>query len=211
MTDQPGRPRRPAFRPPAEMDIEGESPDPAQVSEVAHETAAVLVGAGRATQDPQVRTRLIHLVDELGLSTVAELWAARPATSLPGALWRLYTLREWVHRDPVGAAADYDAGMRHADVAHAVAGAADPFGPEEIKALGDEILRGVFEGDLAVALERAAAFCRVISIGRAHRADDQDGHDEPGAQAATRTASALLGTAADLQRSASLWRAGTLD
>ncbi|WP_082221020.1 hypothetical protein [Luteipulveratus halotolerans] len=212
MADETGpRFRRPAYRPPDQMDIEGQAPDPADVREVAHETAAVLVGAGRATDDPQVRTRLVHLVDELGLSTVAELWAARPAATLPGALWRLYTLREWVHRDPVGASTDYDAGMRHADVSHAVAGAAEPPGPEEIKRLGDEILRGVFEGDLAVALERAAAFCRVVSVGRAHRADDHDGHDEPRAEAATHSASALIGTASDLQRCAQLWRVGHLE
>ncbi|AKU15674.1 hypothetical protein [Luteipulveratus mongoliensis] len=205
------RHRRPAYRPGDEMDVGGESPDPAQLSEIAHETAAVLVGAGRASTDPEVRRRLIHLVDELGFSTVAELWAGRPATSLPGALWRLYTLREWVQRDPVGASADYDAGVRHADVAHAVAGPAEPFGPTEIKDLGDAILRGVFEGDLAVALDRAAAFCLVISTGRAHRADDRDGHDELGAESATRSASALLTTATDLQRCAALWRDDKLD
>lgn len=205
------RPRRPLPQTPDELDMHSGAPDPAEVSEIAHETAAVLVGRGRASDDPEVRTKLVHLVDELGMSTVAELWAARPAVSLPGALWRLYTLREWVHRDPAGASADYEAGMAHADVAHAVAGAAEPPGPDEVKALGDAILLGVFEGDLAVALERAAAFCRVISVGRAHRADDRDGHDDLGAAAATNSAAALLTTATDLQRCAGLWRNHKLD
>lgn len=206
-----GRPRRPIYLDSQSLDLNTGAVDPAEVSEVAHQTAAVLVGAGRASDDPRVRERLVNLVNEVGISTVAELWAGRPAGSLPGALWRLYTLREWVHRDPVGASVDYESGMGHADAEHVVAGAAEPPGPEEVKALGDAILRGVFEGDLAVALERAAAFCRIISIGRAHRADDRDRHDEVGAAVATRSASALLDTARDLQRCAGLWRHGKLD
>ena len=43
--------------------------------------------------------------------------------------------------------------------------------------LTDAILRGVFEGDLAVALQRAAAFCRVVAAGRAERAAH---HGRPG-------------------------------
>ncbi|YAL82901.1 hypothetical protein ACMYYO_13405 [Dermacoccaceae bacterium W4C1] len=211
MSDTPGRPRRPAFRSPDEMEAYGGiTPDPAQVSEAAHETAAALVGRGRASADPELRDRLVHLVDELGVPTVAELWAQRPAVSLPGALWRLYMLREWVQRDPAGAAADYAEGIAHADVAHAVAGAAEPPGPQEVRDVGDAIIRGVYEGDLAIALERAAAFCRVVSVGRAHRADERDGHDDPGAERATRTAGSLLTTAADLQRCATAWRSGTL-
>lgn len=185
--------------------------DPADVSEVAHETAAVLVGAGRARQDPDLTTRLVHLVDELGLSTVAALWSAQPAVSLPGCLWRMYVLREWVQRDPVGLSQDYLTGFAHASVSHAVAGAAEPPDPAAMVALSDSILTGVFDGDLAVALERAAAFCRVVSIGRAHRADDHDGIDDELASAQTRSASALLATAQDLSRCADAWRAGRLD
>lgn len=206
MADQ-RRPRRPEFRTPAELEAAGgEALDPAEVSEVAHETASALVGQGRASQDPALRERLVHLVDELGVATVAELWAQRPAVSLPGALWRLYMLREWVQRDPAGASADYTEGMKHADVAHVVAGAAEPPGPDEVRDLGDAIVRGVYEGDLAVALDRAAAFCRVIAVGRAHRADDRDGLDEEGAARATRTAGSLVTTAHDLERAAALWR-----
>ncbi len=183
---------------------------PAETSEAAHETAAVLVGRGRASQDPQVRERLVRLVDEVGVATVAELWSEQPANSLPGALWRIYLIREWVQRDPAGVSADYTEGVRHADVAHAVAGAAEPPGPEEIRELGDAIVRGVYGGDLAVALERAAAFCQVVSVGRAHRADDRDGHDDLGAAYATRTAGSLVTTAGDLRRAAGLWRQGKL-
>ncbi|TQJ48539.1 hypothetical protein FBY26_0194 [Phycicoccus sp. SLBN-51] len=185
-------------------------PDPAEVTEVAHATAAVLVGAGRASEDPEVTTRLVALVDELGLSTLAELWADRPARSLPGALWRLYALHEWVQRSPEEASADYTAGVRFADVNHVVAGVAEPPGPQEIRSLADSILRGVFEGDLAVALERAGAFCRVVSSGRADRAHTTDVQDAEAASTQTRRASSLLSTAEDLEACARLWRADEL-
>ena len=204
-------PRRPAFFSPAAMEAQGASVrDPAEVTEVAHETAAVLVGTGRATDDPDLTARLVGLVDELGLSTVAELWADRPARSLPGALWRLYALREWVRRSPEEASADYAEGVRFTDVNHAVAGVAEPPGPDELKALTDAILRGVFDGDLAVALQRAAAFCRVVAAGRAERAHTTDASDRDAAGAQTRRAASMLGTAEDLEASARLWLAGEL-
>jgi hypothetical protein len=210
-------PRRPAFFSPVSMDSRGgpESLDPAAVTEVAHETAAVIVRTGRAAHDPQLTSRLVALVDDLGLSTLAELWADRPAHSLPGALWRLYALREWVCRDAVGASADYTAGIRFADVPHVVAGVADPLGPVEMLELTDAILTGVFEADLAIALERASGFCRVVAAGRVQRANDSDAnisdvHDPLWGSAQTRRAASLLTTADDLEVCARLWRNGDL-
>ncbi|GAB3076904.1 hypothetical protein GCM10027080_22630 [Pedococcus soli] len=188
----------------------GTVPDPAQVTEIAHETAAVLVGTGRASTDPAVTARLVSLVDDLGLSTVAELWADRPARSLPGALWRLYALREWVRRTPEDAASDYSAGVRFTDVNHVVAGVAEPPGPTELRELTDAILRGVFEGDFAVALQRAAAFCRVVAAGRADRAHTTDVQDREAAGVQTQRAASMLSTAGDLEACAALWRAGEL-
>lgn len=186
-------------------------PGPAETTEVAHQTAAVLVGTGRAAHDPVITARLVALVDELGLSTVADLWAGRPGRSLPGALWRLYALREWVRRQPVEASRQYAAGIRFTDVGHAVAGVAEPPGPDEVTALADEILTGVFAGDLAVALERAAAFASVIAAGRADLAHDRDGTDPASAGALTTSAAAMQRTGEDLVASARLWRAGELD
>jgi len=210
-------PRRPAFFSPVSMDSRGgpQSLDPAQVTEVAHETAAVIVRTGRAARDPQLTSRLVALVDDLGLSTVAELWADRPARTLPGALWRLYALREWVCRDAVGASADYAAGIRFADVPHVVAGVAEPPGPVEMLELTDAILTGVFEADLAIALERASGFCRVVAAGRVQRANDSDTntsdvHDQLWGSAQTRRAASLLTTADDLEACARLWRSGDL-
>ena len=195
------RPRRPAMMSPAAMEAFGGTVDPMQEIEAAHQTAAVLVHAGRSAHDPTVTARLVDLVEELGLSTVADLWAHRPARTLPGALWRLYVLREWVRRAPDEASLDYRAGVRFADVDHAVAGAADPPGPAEVTDLADTILACVFEGDLAVALERAAAFCRVVAAGRADRSE--------GEEAATRAAQPM-DTADDITAAASLWQLGEL-
>ncbi|HRW17745.1 MAG TPA: hypothetical protein P5181_02755 [Dermatophilaceae bacterium] len=194
---EPGRPRRPVFLDAAAMEEHGEVVDPVQQIEAAHQSAAVLVGTGRAAHDPEVTARLVALVEQVGLSTVADLWSERPARSLPGALWRLYALREWVRQAPLEASREYAAGVRHTVVSHAVAGAAEPPGPDELAELLDAVLRGVFEGDLAVALERAAAFCRVVSAGRADVTEGQAPADQ---------AASLLETAADLDAAAALWR-----
>jgi len=168
------------------------------------------VGTGRASDDPAITARLVALVDDLGLSTVAELWADRPPRSLPGALWRLYALREWVQRSAEEAAADYAAGIRFTDVNHVVAGVAEPPGPSELQQLTDAILRGVFEGDFAVALQRAAAFCRVVAAGRADRAHTTDAQDRDAAGRQTQRAASMLSTAGDLEACAALWRSGEL-
>ncbi|WP_404385161.1 hypothetical protein LL946_04405 [Knoellia locipacati] len=213
MTDS-GRnvPRRPVHFGPDALEAHGGTlPGPAETTEIAHQTAAVLVGTGRAAHDPAVTARLVALVDDLGLSTVADLWAGRPGRSLPGALWRLYALREWVRRQPVEASRQYAAGMRFTDVGHAIAGVAEPPGPQEVTALADEILTGVFQGDLAVALERAAAFAAVVAAGRADLAHDRDETDPESAGALTTSAAAMQRTGEDLVACARLWRADELD
>jgi len=195
-------PRRPAFFSEAALEAHGPAYDPTEQIHVAHETALALVHAGRAASDPAVTQKLVALVDDIGLSTLAELWSQRPARSLPGALWRLYVLREWVQRAPDEASREYAAGIRFTGPNHAVAGAAEPPGPQEMGRVIDEVMRGVFEGDLAVALERASAFCRVVSAGRA----DISSGDESAEQAAN-----VLVMAEDLTVCARLWRADALD
>lgn len=198
---EPHRPRRPSVREPSAIEALGEPSDPIADLHAAHETAAVLVRTGRAAADPALTGRLVALTDEIGLDTLAELWASRPARTLPGALWRLYLLREWVVGDPSGAAREYAAGVRFTEADHVVAGA-EPPGPDEVRRVAEQILHGVYAGDLAVALERAAAFCRVVSSGRA---------DVTPGGAAVRQAGRLQDMARDLTACASLWRAGRLD
>jgi len=188
------------------MDSLGGSGDPAALTEAAHATASMLVESGRTADDAAARGRLVALVDEVGLDTIAELWAPRPPRSLPGALWRLYALREWVRRESVEISGDFVLGTVLAPVPHVVAGAADPPNPEAVRALVDQVLHGVFAGDLDVALERAGAFCRVVVAGRARRADDIEDSDPAAAATLTRSAASLRDTAADLEAAAALWR-----
>jgi len=180
--------------------------------------------------DEAVAARLVALTDEHGIDEVALLWAARPADSLPGALWRLYALRAGIRQDSELMARAFGAGRHRAPVHEAVAGVADPPGPAEVRALADAVLAGAFTGELDVALERAAAFCRVVSTGWALLADDEtDGGavaaagggpaGAPGGGPAgqgdeavtlTRRAADLLRTGVQLESAARRWRSGTL-
>ncbi|MBD8061802.1 hypothetical protein H9624_05630 [Actinomycetaceae bacterium Sa1BUA1] len=184
--------------------------DPALRSQAAHTTAAVLVGRGRAgAEDPELVSRLVSLVDTEGLDTIAALWAQSPPTTLPGALWRLYLMREWVRADPARVADRFSIGRHRAEVAGVIAGVVEPPGPSDVAQLADAVLAGVYEGDLDVALDRAAAFIRVVATGSALDADWVD--DDELAARLTRRASALLRTAEELERAAEMWRVGTLD
>lgn len=202
------RPRRPALFGPAALDTFSAGSDPEALAQSAHATAVAIVEAGRGADDPVVTARLVRLVDDHGLDTIADLWSGRPSRSLPGALWRLYVVREWVRRDAVGAASDYQSGRHLAEVDDVVAGVAEPLGPDEVRDLADAVLTGVYAGDLAVALERAAAFCWVVAAGRAVRAGDLADHGA--GVALTERAAALQQTGHDLRAAARSWRAGDL-
>lgn len=198
--------RRPSLVDPQRFDVGSSDLDPAEVAEMAHRTAGVLVGRGRASDDPALTGRLVDLVRSIGLPTVAQMWADRPARSLPGALWRLYLLHEWVQRSPVEVGRAYSAGARVAEVDRVVAGVSEPPGPDDLTALTQQILSGIYDADLAVALERAAAFAHVVAVGLA------DPEAEPaqvdGDQ--VRRAARLQTTAEDLAACARLWRRGDL-
>jgi len=148
--------------------------DPALVSEAADRAAQLLVRGARGSDDAAVADRLVHLAESEGIEAIAEVWSTAPSDSLAGCLWRLYLLRSWVYADPVGVARQYEAGRRSAQVARVVAGVADPPGPEQLKTMVDEVLRGIATSDLADVLLRAAAFARVVATGRASLSDPTD-------------------------------------
>ncbi len=186
--------------------------DPAQISRVAHETAQALLTRVRAQPDPHVVERLVAYTDEHGIDAIAELWAHSDPRSLPGALWRIYLLRTLIRQDAMGVSLLYQRGVETAEnIDHVVAGAPLPTGPEEVTALADQILRGLFEGDFAVALDRAAAFCRLSSVGATSLADDVETTNADRASALTTRALRLAETAADLSACAGPWRSGSLD
>jgi hypothetical protein len=173
--------------------------DPARVQEAADQAASVLVRGARASDDPEVAERLLHLADTEGIETIAEVWSGAPADTLAGCLWRLFLLRSWVYADPVGVAREFDAGRPRAQVARVVAGVAEPPGPEELKGMIDEVLRGIAGSDFADVLLRAAAFARVVATGRAELPDSD-----------TVAAARIQAVADQLDRAARLELAGRL-
>ncbi|WP_228373261.1 hypothetical protein [Demequina silvatica] len=206
----------PRFRRPAMLDIEMADEiegdiDPADRALIAHETALAIVSQARQSGDPALVERLVKLVDEEGIDTVAMMWAKAGEHTLPGALWRIYMIREWVKHDAAAVARSYHQGVHAAHVRHAIAGVEDPPGPDEVRTLADAVLSGVFSGDLAVALERAGAFCRVVATGAAFEAESDEGHADRRAHRTTLRASQLLRTGEDLERCAAMWREGRLD
>jgi hypothetical protein len=204
--------------------------DPAARLEAAHTSAAAVVARLGDPADERARARMTSAIDsEDGLEAAARLWAAAAPVSLPGALWRLVALRHGVRQHPVEAARDFDAGRAHVPVAEVVAGVADPPGPLEVLQLVDDVLAGVGGVDFDTALERAAAFARIMAVGRSFRADDLDqtpaaaapagpapdttiaGTEPDDAARLTRSAAALVTTAGHLEAAARAWRTGSLD
>jgi hypothetical protein len=186
-----------------------ESDDPSVRSEAADRCAALLVRGARNSDDEEVVARVVGLAESEGLEAIADLWAGSPADSLAGCLWRLYLLRAWVHADPVSAAREFDAGRRRTPVHEVVAGVVEPPGPDEVRHLADQVLRGVARGDFADTLWRAAAFARVVAAGRAtaEHPGDESGR---AAYRADLSAARLLTMAEQLEHAARLETAGHL-
>lgn len=202
---------RPVRRPAAAFDNLAGPADATEVVRAAHATASALLTRAREDETGQSAERLIAFTAEHGIDDIAELWASAPAVSLPGALWRLYLLQLAIHTDPPTSALLYERGRVELASADAVvAGAPVPASPEEIVTLIDAILRGVFQGDFSVALDRAAAFCRVQVSGATHLADDYESTEPARATELTTRARRLHTYANDLSAAAGLRRAGGL-
>lgn len=204
------RHHRPKPFAPADFEPFAGGADPARISEAGHLAAEALVNHGRANSDPAVTRRLVKLAQKEGLEVLAELWAESPARSLPGALWRLYALNTATQREPERFASYFSAGRQRSDVSRAVAGVAEPPGAQEVLAMTDSILTGAFDGEFDVALERTAAFCRIIALGQAGHADDSEISNTERSTRLTHTADLLVKTAEDLEAAAGAWRRGEL-
>jgi DNA-binding NarL/FixJ family response regulator len=211
MSDSSREFHKPVRRPAEVFDRAFSAEDPAEVSRAAHTTAHALLARVRADPDGAIVDRLVSFTDEHGIDDLAELWSRSPSRSLPGALWRLYLVQLMIHDDPRTAALLYERGRAELGSADdVVAGAPSPAGPEELVALVDTILRGLFEGDFAVALDRAAAICRVQASGATHVADDYEATERERASAFTSRAVRLSDYAGDLSACAALWRRDAL-
>ncbi|WP_217181992.1 hypothetical protein [Streptomyces sp. AC495_CC817] len=207
----PEQHRRPVRRPSSAFDNIVGAHDPAEETRIAHATASALLTRVRADESGVSAERLVAFTAEHGIDEIAELWSTAPSRTLPGALWRLYLVQLAIHSDPQTAALLYERGRVELASADAlIAGAPVPADPDEIVVLIDTILRGAFRGDFAVALDRAAAFCRVQSSGATHTADDYEATEPERASELTTRALRLSSYAQDLSASAVLWRADAL-
>jgi hypothetical protein len=211
VSDTPRDFHKPVRRPAEVFDLFSAGGDPAESLRIAHSTAQALLARARNDDSGEVVDRLVSFTDTHGIDDLAELWARSPAVSLPGALWRLHLLQRMIHDDPQTSALLYERGriaLSSADPV--VAGAPVPAGPDELVTLVDTIMRGVFEGDFAIALDRAAAFCRVEASGATHIADDYEPTEPARASTLTTRALRLSTYAGDLTAAAVLWRRGAL-
>src|SRR5699024_7318887 len=106
--------QRPFHRPVplADFDSLGSAEDPVARSETSHATTAPPPGAAAGNRDEAATRRLAELADAIGLEVIAEMWSAAPAVSAPGALWRLYALRQWIKTAPREVAEMFATGQR---------------------------------------------------------------------------------------------------
>ncbi len=186
--------------------------DPERIMRVAHDTAWALMSRARDATDPEVIERLVAYTDANGIDALAELWARSSARSLPGALWRIYLIRVLIRQDAAGTSFLFQRGLDMLPTIDAlVAGAPMPTGPEEITALADQILRGLFRGDFAIALDRAASFSRILAAGCTSAADDAEPTNPERATELTTRADRLAQTADEFAACARLYRAGSLE
>lgn len=216
------------FHRPARLDPEAAqsllvTEDTAVASELAHRTAALLLGAAD-DGDLLTRQAVVDAVARHGVDDVAQMWASSPATTLPGALWRLFLVREWVRRDPdlverryattVDLRQDPAAQERLSHLLRATqADQVRPVpSPEQVREVIDQVLAGALtdpRGELARVLTVAAAFLRALAAGSTPVWIEDDA-DELAVQV-TRRDSALLRTAEELSEAARRAASGNLD
>lgn len=207
--------RRPVSLDPEVADeIEG-APDPAEYNAIAHQTAWAFVDGGREDPDSPERAELldnlIRLGEEGDIEMIADMWAKAGPLTLPGALWRMYAIREWVRRDVDSVTDAYKRGLTSSDVAEAVAGLADMPAPDNVARSVDLILKGMFDGDLDVAFDRASALLVILAAGVGSNATSIANTDTDRALRTLRRSDALSRTSDELAEAARLARAGTLE
>lgn len=215
MTRQFHRPAR--LDPETAESLEG-SEDTAVSSETSHRAAQALVG-GFPDDDAFTREGVVHAIATEGVDDIAELWADSPATTLPGTLWRLFLVREWLRREPelvarryatvVDLSADDEAAARFET---AVGEARRAPSPEALRESLEAVLTGNGSGDvvgLAPLLSTTAGFLRALAAGSTPEwiTDDTDELS----YRVTRRETALTATAAELDDAARRAASGRLD
>lgn len=207
---QSNTPRRPAMLDAARAETIIGDEDPASLAAVAHTAAWALMGIGDDTFTDEDVARLRDTVRARGIDTIAHVWSRSPEFTLPGALWRVYLLHEWYHRDPISVAQRYADGSRAPIIQGLEA-------PVELRPLSlimeevDSLLRGdLTDDDLEYVFAQASRAMRVLAAGEAGALWIEDPAD-PLAHRVTMRHSALLATADELDVAAREAAAGTLD
>lgn len=217
--------------------LEG-SADIAATSELAHRSAQALVGAAESSPtardiapaasgnptaidptDTLARERVVALVASAGVDDIAELWADSPAMTLPGMLWRLFLLREWIRRDPELVARRYATvvDLTKADAATqaraeaALKEARRVPSAEQMRTELDRLLAGEVTDTPTLARMTAAAarFLEALAAGSSPTWIDDDADEL--ADHVTRRDSALRATAEELADAARRAQSGRLD
>ena len=207
---QSNTPRRPAMLDAARAETIIGDEDPASLAAVAHTAAWALMGIGDDSFADEDVARLRDTVRTRGIDTIAHVWSRSPEFTLPGALWRVYLLHEWYHRDPLLVAERYADGSRAPIIQGLEA-------PVELRSLSlimeevDSLLRGdLTDDDLEYVLREASRAMRVLAAGEAGALWIEDPTD-PLAHRVTMRHSALLATADELDVAAREAAVGTLD
>ena len=207
---QSNTPRRPAMLDAARAETIIGDEDPASLAAVAHTAAWALMGISDDTFNDEDVARLRETVRARGIDTIAHVWSRSPEFTLPGALWRVYLLHEWYHRDPLLVAERYADGSRAPIIQGLEA-------PVELRSLSlimeeiDSLLRGdLTDDDLEYVLREASRAMRVLAAGEAGALWIEDPTD-PLAHRVTMRHSALLATADELDVAAREAAVGTLD
>lgn len=183
--------------------------DPATKVAAAHDTAWALLDHVQKHADPGLVRRVIGLIEAEGIDDIARLWANAHESSLPGLLWRLYLLQTVVATNPQQASVVFDHGtLVSTTIDPIVAGVQTPITPESVRLMCDEILRGAFTGDFAIALERASSASEVFATGATELADRREAADEVHGTQLTRQALRFSEIAEDFRAGARAWRAG---
>ena len=212
MARQFHRPAR--LDPEAAEQIEG-STDTAVASELAHRAAQALIGGFPGTEtedDPITRSGIVAAVATNGIDDIAELWADSPATTLPGTLWRMFLVREWIRRYATVIDLTEADDTTNARLESALGEARPVPSPTDLRERLDAVLAGSVEGsvtEIAPLLSATAGFLRALAAG-SNPVWIEDDADEL-ADRVTRRDSALLVTADELTDAARRAAAGLLD
>lgn len=202
---------RPLLQPSFQFDWLIGADDPGVAHRLAQETSWALLDRVRSHGDAELVERVIAIADTELMDDIAELWSASGTDTLAGMLWRLYLVRRIARGDAEGAAYLFQRGVETlSTIDPVIAGVPIPVEPSGIIALIDDILRGVFSGDLADAFERAAAYARLVSAGAVTLADERESADPYGAGDLTNRAASYAALGDDLRQAAHRWRHGRL-